>query len=917
MLAVVLAAFVCAAPAYAQGSASTGSIAGIIADASGAPIARAAVRATNLDVGQSWTAVSDADGRFRLLALPLGRYRVAADAPGFESASRELTLALGQTLDVPLTLAVAGVSEAVTVSAAPPLVDVVRTETAQSVSLHEVRDLPLNGRNYLDLALLTPGVSRTNTGTPQRFAETSAVPGTGISISSQRNLNNAFVVDGLSANDDAAGLAGTFYSQEVIREFNVISSGAEAQFGRASSGFIDIVTQSGTNDVHGAAYGFFRDAALDARNPLSRRTEPLSQQQWGATYGGPLRRDRTFLFTNVESTRNRRTGLITIDPAAADAINARMFGVTGERPIATGAFPTGFTTLNVFARVDHAWSAATRSYARYSAYHVTSPNARNVGGLNTITRGSVLDNLDQTAAFSLTSTIGATLLHELRGQATRSRLDAPVNDERGPAINVAGVANMGTATFSPTARALDVYEMADTLTIQRGRHLVKTGADVLLNRVAVTFPGAIAGVYTFGSLDDFLAGRYVTYQQAFGDPRQFQSNPNVGLFAQDEWRLTSTVTINAGVRYDLQGLPDPIRTDANNLSPRAGLAWAPGDHRTVVRASAGLFFDRLPLRATSNALQRDGVRYRVAVLPGDDPRAPAFPDRLAAFPDGLLTSINSIDPGIQDASSRQVAVAVERAVGGDASLEVGYQHVTGRGLIMSRNVNVPTLTAAEAERLGVPNLGRPDSRLANDVRYESIGRSSYDALSVSGTWRRGAGSLRLSYTLSRALDDAGNFFFSQPQDAGDVHADWGPSDNDQRHRLTVSGSLQTPDRLAPIWRDWQVSGMFSAASALPFNVVTGVDDNHDTNVNDRPAGVGRNSERAFGFATLDVRVARSVRFAGIETEFMADVFNVLNRSNLTLPNGVFGTGTTPLPSFGRATAAMDPRQIQLGVRVAF
>jgi hypothetical protein len=236
---------------------------------------------------------------------------------------------------------------------------------------------------------------------------------------------------------------------------------------------------------------------------------------------------------------------------------------------------------------------------------------------------------------------------------------------------------------------------------------------------------------------------------------------------------------------------------------------------------------------------------------------------------------------------------------------------------MSRNVNVPTLTAADAARLGVPNLGRPDSRLANDVRYESIGRSAYDALSLSGIWRRAAGSLRLSYTLSRAMDDAGNFFFSQPQDAADVHADWGPSDNDQRHRLTVSGSLRTPDRVAPLLRGWQVSGMFSADSALPINVVNGVDDKHDTNVKKRPGGVGRNSERAFGVATLDVRLARSVRVAGAQLEFIVDAFNVLNRSNLTLPNGVFGTGSSPLASFGRATAALDPRQVQLGVRITF
>jgi hypothetical protein len=182
------------------------------------------------------------------------------------------------------------------------------------------------------------------------------------------------------------------------------------------------------------------------------------------------------------------------------------------------------------------------------------------------------------------------------------------------------------------------------------------------------------------------------------------------------------------------------------------------------------------------------------------------------------------------------------------------------------------------------------------------------------------GDLRASYTLSRTLDDAGNAFFSTPQDNHDVRADWGPSDNDQRHRVVVSGTADPAQILAvrhPAARDWSVSWVYAFASAAPFNVQTGGDRNNDTNVNDRPVGVGRNSARGFHSATLDVRVARLFRMARLQVETSIEAFNVFNRTNLLFPNNTFGTGPAPLPTFGLPAAAGDPRQLQLGLRVQF
>jgi hypothetical protein len=908
-LAFVLFEFV--TPARAGQAVASATVTGIVRDSSQAVVAAAAVRLHNHDTNQVLDTTTDGAGRFRFVYVPVGEYHLSVDARGFATTGLNLTLSVGQAIDVPLALSPARVEEAVDVSAPAPIVEAGRTEVADRITPHEVDTLPLNGRNYLDLALLAPNVSRTNLRTNDRFAETSAVPGTGISVSGQRNLGNTFLVDGVSANDDAADLAGAYYGEEVIREFQVITSGGVAEFGRASAGTINVVTQSGTNQARGRAYGFFRDDAFDARNPLAVQKDPLDQQQYGLSAGGPIVKDRTFWFANVEQTRQNRTGIITIAPSDVAAINASLdtAGEHGVR-IATGPYSTGYRTTNVFGRVDHQATAGSRLEVRYSIYDVGSPNARNVGGLNDVSRGTRLDDRDQTLAANYQSSLSARTINEVRAQWTRSSLSADVNDLAGPAVNISGVASFGTATFSPTARDLDVFEAVDTLTVQRGSQLIKVGADWLDNRLTIAFPGALQGVYTFSSLANVQRATYVNFQQAFGQPSQFQSNPNLGVFAQDEWRPAAGVTINAGVRYDLQWLPDPIQLDANNVSPRLGIAYTVNP-RTVIRASGGLYFDRIPLRATSNALQRDGLQYKVAVLSFGQAGAPVFPAVLPSYPAAVLTAVTTIDPNIQDGYSQQASVQIERAVGNLATATVGYSHLRGHGIIMSRNINVPTLTAPQAAALGVANLGRPDPRFGNISQFDSIGDSWFNGLTLSLATRAAVwGSARVSYTLSNSQDDAGNAFFNTPQDNFNILDDKGPSDNDQRHRLVVSGNH--------VLHGFQVGYLLSFATGAPFNIQTGNDRNNDTNANDRPVGVGRNTGRQAATSSFDVRLSRTfVRGAAQRLEVMVEAFNLFNHVNILSVNNTFGTGAIPLSTFGQPTAAGDPRQVQLGVRWSF
>jgi hypothetical protein len=914
-------------PAFAQQTITSATLGGRVEDSDGAAISNADVKATNVGTNQTRDVTSDAEGRYHFAYLPAGTYRIAVERAGFAPFNQQITLSIGQALDVPLKLSVAGVSESAVVVNDAPVVETVRTQVAETIRPREIESLPLNGRNYLDLALLVPGVSRTNTGSNQRFAETAAVPGQGISVAGQRNLNNSFVVDGLSANDDAADLAGTFYSEEVIREFQIVTSGGIAEFGRASGGVVNVVTQSGTNDLHGRLYGYLRNQRLDARNALAPAKDPLTQGQYGATLSAPLRRDRTFIFANFEQTRRNDSNVITISPANVAAINNRLNAVGyGGSLIETGVVPGGYDSSNFFARVDHRFSSSNQLSARYSLYDISALNARNLGGLNAVSRGAGISDRDQTVAVNDVATLTPNVLNEARFQFTRSRLDAPVNDTTGPAVNISGVANFGTATFSPLARDTSLTEFSDSVSAQRGSHSVKGGADFLYNRIDIVFPGAFQGVYNFSSLSNFLSGNYTNFQQAFGTPSQLQANPNVGAFAQDEWRVRPDLTINAGVRYDVQFLPAPITTDANNVAPRLGVAYAPGDRKTVVRAGFGIYFDRVPLRATSNALQRDGSKYLVAQLAPADAGAPAFPNVLASLPSNLTTrpNITRVDPNIKSSYSEQANLQVERELPGNASLSVGYLHLRGLHLIVSRNVNVPTLSATQARAQGVANLGRPDPQWGNISRFESSGDSYYDGMIVSYNQRATRwASLRASYTLSKSLDDSGNFFFSTPQNNLNLRDEKSLSDNDQRHRLTLSGTLEAPaeksgDGVRRALEGFQFSYIFSFASRLPFNVVTGNDRNADTNNNDRPAGLGRNAGRGFDFNSLDLRVSRRFRLTervGFET--IVEGFNVLNRANFAVPNNTFGAGATPLATFGQPTAAFDPRQVQVGLRLNF
>jgi outer membrane receptor protein involved in Fe transport len=694
-----------------------------VSDPQGAVVPGAAVTARDIDTNVTREATTDGEGRFRFTYLKVGRYEFTVRLDGFAEAKRRLTLTLGSSFELPFTLGLPSVDTQVLVTADATVLETARSQIAGTISLRETENTPLNGRNFLDLALLVPGVSPANVATTQLFAETSAVPGGGLSVGSQRNLSNNFIVDGLSANDDAAALSGVPYSVDAIDQFQVVTSGGQAELGRALGGYFSVVTRSGTNQPRGDLYGYFRDDALNAANALSHTRLPMDQQQAGGSFGGPLRRDRAFLFSNIEVKNLDQSGLTTIPVATAAVINARLASTNYPgAPVATGVFATPVDSRNYLGKIDGTAGPADQYSVRYSAYKVSARNSSRAGGLTAPSGASGLDNLDQAIAVGNTLTLSQNTVNETRAQFAHGDLKAPPSDPLGPAVTIAGVATFGTLAAAPTARVNTMVQVVDNLTHQVGGHALRAGVDLLYNRDTITFPRAARGSYAFSSLANFLAGAYNNsngFTQTFGASTVRQRNPNVGVYGQDEWRVHPRLTLNGGLRYDLQFL-ETIHTDRNNVSPRAGFAWTPLASRgLVVRGGAGLFFDRVPLRALANALLSAGntsdlanLRQNSISLGPTQAGAPAFPTILAeAVPSVTLPNLTTMDRDIQNAYSRQANLEIERQLGRSGAVTFGYEYTGGQGLIISINQNVPSCVAS-----GTNNGCRPNPAYANNNR---------------------------------------------------------------------------------------------------------------------------------------------------------------------------------------------------------
>jgi hypothetical protein len=504
-------------------------------------------------------------------------------------------------------------------------------------------------------------------------------------------------------------------------------------------------------------------------------------------------------------------------------------------------------------------------------------------------------------------------VNETRAQFTHSDLQALPSDPIGPAVNIAGVAVFGTLSGAPTRRLNNLYEIANNLSYQAGPHAIRAGFDFLYNDTTITYPRSVRGSYAFSSLANFLTGTYnnAGFTQTFGQSVVAQTNPNIGFYAQDEWKIGARLTLNLGLRYDLQYL-ETIATDTNNVSPRAGFAYAPfASRNTIIRGSYGLFYDRVPLRALANALlsanntaELANLRQIGVSLSPTQANAPVFPNILSAVvPLVTLVNFTTMNRNMQNAYSEQGSFGVEQQLGSRATLSAGYQHVRGVRLIISINQNVPTCVAA-----GTNNGCRPNPAYANNSQYSPRGDSNYNAFHLSFVQRPARwGDYRISYSYSKALDNVGQAFFSSPIDNFNIWQDYGRSDNDQRHRLVFNGSVHS--------HGFRLSGLLQYYSALPFNITTGTTTVQGTAARPTVNGafISRNAGSGFDFLSLGLRLSRAFAITErVRLNAIAEAFNATNHVNGVTLNGVFGSAT-----FRQVTSVGDPRSFQLALRLAF
>lgn len=492
---------------FPQASVSTAELRGQVTDQAGAAVAGATVTVTDVTKGTTRSANTDEDGLYVILALQPSTYNLKVEAQGFAPKTlTDIKLDVGQLANVPVQLSVGGVQAEVSVVATnEAAIDLERTKQSTVISEAQIDNLPINRRNYLDFALLTPGVTDSdniNDSSDFRVAQT---PQTGLSFGGNNGRGNSILVDGASA-DTNSGAARDVVPQEGVQEFQVNRNSYDAEFGGASGGIVNIVSKTGSNDFHGSLFGYFRDEKFDARNVFDFDPEgqsPFSRQQYGGSIGGRLARDKTFFFVALERLDEERTTFVNLlNDRSIFGITAsqnalfNFLGATPFAPLATG-LRNSLTTTNfpgtvqlfedasgqfpfdenrtVFsARIDHTFSTRNSGYLRFNVADSHTENSA-AGALNAISRGRTIDTLTGGVLGSQTHFFSPVTINEAKAQVSYLRNDVISNDLVGPEINIEGFGNFGRDIFLPSEAIERRYEFSDNLALVRGSHTFKLG----------------------------------------------------------------------------------------------------------------------------------------------------------------------------------------------------------------------------------------------------------------------------------------------------------------------------------------------------------------------------------------------------------------------------------------------------------
>ena len=938
----------------AQTSRVGGALEGNVVDQSGSAIRGAKITLRNQETNQTRTMFSNSEGFFYAGELPVGPYELRIESPGFAPYLNDrIVISIGRSIQQTVRLAPGKVQQQITVSEQPPAIDPSQATEATTIDPERIEESPVVSRNYLDFALLAPQLTRSNMQGPN--GSNGALSDSGFTFAGLRSRSNSLYIDGVENNDEFTGAVRTELSPETVEEFQVVNNGLSAESGGGASGPINVVTKSGVNTVHGDAFVFIQNGALNARDPLTNEKESpdLNRFRAGLSAGGPIVRDRTFYYVAGEQEGAHGDDSSLISSSAANTINGLLasgvFPRITTRAVNPGLFRTGRAETEVSGRLDH---HIVKQHSLLLKYALTNDretgNAFNTGGLvDPSGRGSSFIE-DEGIAGSLTSILSNQALNSIRFQVSTRRAVLKTGDQAGPGIAIAGLVDLGRSYDGNGRRRENHYELNDVASVVTGHHLISFGGDLDWIRERASAYDGFGAIYTFPTLDSFMNGQPDQYRQAFGNPDTNFRAPRYSGFIEDHWTLAKPLTMDAGLRYDFQHLPHQFRADTNDLAPRIGLAYSPSPN-WVVRAGFGIFFDRYLLAAVNRALEKNGLQGFEQVANGQGAtqifQSQLGGSSLAAVP-SIPPSIFIADPKLQTSRSAIASAGAERLLNRNLTVSATFLFARGIRLSRTRNVNLPApvpLTLSNAASLGIPNpfpqqLGRPTfspARLSpefdNIYQWENHAGSVYHGLSLSLN-RRLSNEIEFSgsYTLSKAIDDASDFD-EQPENPYLLPAERALSANDQRHRFVFSGTFDLPfgdeedgkksaGAIAKLFGNIEAAPILTIGSGRPINPLTGFDANRNgaLPLSSRPLGFGRNSLGTGSQAELDLRVLKFFKVGEHgKLDLVVESFNLLNHTNVIALNQFYGPESSPLPTFSSPNKAAIPRQLQFSVDFEF
>jgi hypothetical protein len=907
-----------ASPASAQVSGGFAAISGTVRDPNGALVPDARVVVSNPSKGVALELQSSQSGVFNASSLlPASGYDVTVEKQGFNRYEvKDIELVVGQNLNIDAALTLASANQQVEVFGVAPLVDETKTDVSQVIGSQEILDLPINGRRVDTFVLLTPGV--TNDGNFGLLTFRGVANG------------NTFLIDGNDSTEQFYGENNgrtritSQISQDAVQEFQVVSADFSAEYGRAMGGVVNTVTRSGTNDLHGTAFFFYRNQAFDAADAYSGGLNPDDWRlQSGASVGGPVIKDKLFFFLNGEFTRRNspivdsyvNTNIVPAtqtfasynpsgNPATPNGCNSTV--VSATVPIASAAQCAAINALLprffglvprtvdqdlAFGRLDYHLSDRNTFSASLNFMHFKSPNGLQQTLVSSTTGVGVNSNGNDFARVrngkaTWTSIISSNLINNFRyGLNTDLQ-----GDSLNPALNgslgfldvTAATVALGAVNYLPRVEPNETRnEFGDDLSWTKGSHILKFGTDLATTSDYSYFITNIHGAYTYTNLTSFAldysgnttgAKNWSAFSQAFGNPALNTRINDYDFYVQDQWRATSKLTANLGVRYEYSQLPQPavcntaapltchVNVPAKNFMPRVGLAYTLND-KTVLRAGYGIFYARVMGASLQDLFTGNGVVTVSDSLSGSTPAqkaaGPVFPNILAAPPTGATVSASSIQfaaPNWSAPYSEQAVVAVERQLAPSLALTVSGIWSRGIHLYSVTDTNLPppsntanvtyniapskitsltTYTTPVLLGVGAAAGKRPNSAFGGMYEDGNGVESFYDGLAVQLDKRFSHGvQATVAYTWSHELDDGQGFgqatqniFLSNNfawLNNNDFRADYGNGEEDQPQRLSVEW-IWAPTivhRDGALYKyfvnNWQLSSITTINSSRPY-----------------------------------------------------------------------------------------------------